>query len=217
MNPLHPRDQEYFDQYPEPIMRSLQDIHFTNINSTIPYFGPILYFLIRQFGCEQVLEVGHAEGYTSYYMANGVKDNAIRFGMAGNRYYGIDIVQTDKVREQLLAKDLPVTLINMDSMTLSKDTFPEIVFDLVFIDGNHDKEHILHEFTTLWPQVKGEGKGHIVLHDVYGPGEEGCQAVLDKLKIENTSVEFIRLGGMYGLLIIRKMEGYKPELWKWND
>ena len=120
----HERDIEYFTEHKAPVMENLQRMHYTNVNSTIPYFGPMLYLLVRQFGCEQILEIGHAEGYTSFYLAHGVKDNATRFNMSGNRYYGIDIVQTEKVREQLLAEGLPVIIENKDSMTLSKDSFP---------------------------------------------------------------------------------------------
>ena len=213
----HERDLLDFEEYASPIMENMQRLHHCNINSTIPYFGPMMYFLTRQFGCEQVLEIGHAEGYTSFYLANGVKDNATRFNMTGNRYYGIDIVQTESVREKLLAANLPVVVENKDSMTLTKDSFPNIVFDLIFQDGNHDEEHIMYEWETMWPQLKGEGKGYWLGHDVYGPGEIGCAKLLETIKERNIPVEFVRLGGMYGLLLIRKMEGYDPKLWKWEN
>jgi len=128
----HGKDIEYFQEYSAPVMENVQRMHFTNINSTIPYFGPMLYFLVRQFGCEQILEIGHAEGYSSFYLAHGVKDNATRFKMWGNHYYGIDIVQTDKVRENLEAEGLPVTITNKDSMTLDETSFPGMVFDMIF-------------------------------------------------------------------------------------
>ena len=213
----HDRDVEYFKEYSAPLFENFQRMHFTNVNSTIPFFGPMLYMLVRQFCCEQVLEIGHAEGYSSFYLAHGVKDNAVRFNMEGNRYYGIDIVQTEKVRKQLLEEGLPVVLMEKDSITLSSETFPGVVFDMIFQDGCHDKEHIMHEFNAMWPQLKGYGNGYWIAHDVYGPGEEGCQSILDKIKNERIPVEFIRLGGMYGLLIIRKMDGYDPTKWKWND
>ena len=58
----HERDLEYFNQYSEPVMANLQRLHFTNVNNTIPYFGPMLYLFTRQIGAEKVLEIGHAEG-----------------------------------------------------------------------------------------------------------------------------------------------------------
>ncbi len=45
-------------------------------------------------GCEQALEIGVAEGYSSYYMAHAIKDNATRYQMFGNKFYGIDIALT---------------------------------------------------------------------------------------------------------------------------
>lgn len=212
----HPRDIEAFTEHPAPIMENMQRLHYCNINTTIPYFGPMMYFLVRQFGCEQILEIGHAEGYTSFYLAQGVKDNATRFKLAHNRYYGIDIVQTESTREKLLAAGLPAVVEYKDSMTLTKDSYPNVTFDMIFQDGNHDKEHIMYEFETMWPQLKCGGNGYWLAHDVYGPGEEGCQALLDKIYAEKIPVEFIRFGGMYGLLIIRKMEGYDPKLWAWE-
>ena len=216
-NIYHDKDVEYFAEYPAPVMENIQRMHYTNINSTIPYFGPMLYFLVRQFGCEQILEIGHAEGYSSFYLAHGVKDNATRFGMAGNHYYGIDIVQTESTREKLEKENLPITILNKDSMTLDKDSFPGIMFDMIFQDGCHDTEHVLYEFDAMWGQLKGNGDGYWIAHDCYGPAEEGCRKLIQKIKDENMNVEFIRLTGMYGLLIIRKLDGLDPEKRFWTD
>jgi len=213
----HPKDIEYYYEYPAPLHENMQRMHFTNVNSTIPFFSAMLYYFARQVGAEQILEIGTAEGYTSFHLAHAVKDNATRFCMKGNHFYGIDIVQIDSVRERLLRDNLPVTLLTKDSMTLSKDTFPGLIFDIIWQDGNHDKEHVLYEFETMWPQLKGGGNGYWIAHDCYGPAEEGCKLLIEKIKNENIPVEYIRFGGMYGLLIIRKMEGYDESKWKWSD
>jgi predicted O-methyltransferase YrrM len=214
---LHERDIEYFQEYPAPIMENFQRMHFTNINSTIPYFGPILYFLVRQFGCEKILEIGHAEGYSSFYLAHGVKDNGIRFGMLDNRYYGIDIVQTESVREKLEAEGLPVTIINKDSMTLDNNTFSGIIFDMIFQDGCHDAEHVVYEFNTMWGQLKNKGDGYWIAHDAEGPAWEGCNKIKQLLKERNEPHEIITLGGSYGLMIIRKMNGFDYNNNPWRD
>jgi len=213
----HERDIEYFAEHKAPIMENFQRMHFTNINSTIPYFGPMMYFLVRQFGCEQILEIGHAEGYSSFYLAHGVKDNAIRFGMQENHYYGIDIVQTEKVRANLEAERLPVTIINKDSMTLDKDTFPNIVFNLIFQDGCHDTEHVVYEFNTMWGQLKDKGNGYWIAHDSEGPAWEGCKEIRRLLKERNEPHEVISLGGQYGLMIIKKMNNFDYESNPWKD
>jgi SAM-dependent methyltransferase len=213
----NPKDIEYFVEHKAPVMENLHRLHFTNVNSTIPFFGPMLYFFVRQMGCEQILEIGHAEGYTSFYLAHGVKDNATRFGMAGNRYYGIDIVQTESTKAKLENEGLPVTVMNYDSMNLTKDTFPGIVFDLIFQDGNHDTEHVIYEWEAMWPQLKGNGDGYWIAHDAQGPAEEGCRELRKILKERNIPHDIITLGGMYGLMIIRKLEGLDPEKRFWND
>jgi len=212
------RDIEWFSDYPAPIMENIHSQHFTIVNSTIPFFGPMLYFLVRQFGCEQILEIGHAEGYSSFYLANGVKDNGTRYRMAGNKFYAIDIVQTEKVREMLLAKELPVVIEEKDSMTLTKDDFPEVnKFDMIFQDGNHDTEHVVYEFETMWSRLKDKGDGYWIAHDAQGPAEEGCREIIRLLKERNEPVQYLTMGGAYGLLIIRKMANLDPEKRFWTD
>lgn len=213
----HERDIEYFQEFSAPVYENMQRMHFTNINSTNPYFSVMLYLFARQIGAEQILEIGHAEGFTSFYLAHAVKDNAIRFQMPGNRYYGIDIVQTEKVRENLEAEGLPVTIMNLDSMKLTKDTFPNVIFDIIFQDANHDTEYVIHEFKTMWPQVKGYGNGYFICHDAYGPAEEGCREILKIIEEQKIPVEYLRIPGAYGLLIIRNMEGYDYEKRHWTD
>ena len=201
----HPKDTQYFKEYPAPIMENLQNGHFTNINSTITFFGPMLYFFARSIGAEQILEIGHAEGYTSHYLAHAVKDNATRFKMAGNRYYGIDIVQTDKVRQNLLNEHLPVTVLTLDSMKLTPETFKDVKFDIIFQDGCHDDEHVVYEMETMYDQLKGNGTGYWIFHDCYGPSEEGWHKII---KDPRYNWEFVRIFCPYGLGILRKMDGY---------
>lgn len=212
----HPKDVEYFSQYPAPLMEMMHAQHFTNINATITFFGPMLYFLLREIGAEQILEIGHAEGYTAFYLANAVRDNAVRYGMKGNKYYGIDIIQTEKVREALEAEGLPVDIRELDSIKLTPETFKEIEFDVIFQDGPHDTEHVLYEMKTMYPQLKGEGKGYWIFHDCFGPAEEGFQEVMKLIKAGVYDFEFIRFFTPYGLAILRKMEGWKEDKRYWT-
>jgi len=214
-NITEPRDVEYFSEYSAPLMENIHSTHFTIVNATLPFFGPMLYFLVRALGCEQVLEIGHAEGYSGYYLAHGVKDNGIRYGMKGNMYYGIDIVQTEKVRQNLTDKNLPNTILNLDSMQLTKDTFPGITFDLIFQDGNHDTEHVLYELETMYPQLKGEGKGYWIFHDCYGPAEEAFREVVKMINAGKYKFEWCTIFCVYGLAIMRKMDNYDYEKRHW--
>ena len=213
----HPKDIEYFETYPAPVMEHIHKLHYTNVNSTITFFGPMLYFMLRALVSERVLEIGHAEGYTAHYLAHAVKDNGVRFGMKDNMYYGVDIVQTDKVRAALDAEGLPNTLINIDSALITPDTFKDITFDVVFQDGAHDTEHVLHEIKTLWPQLRGDGKGYWIFHDCYGPAEEGFREVKKLIEAGVFKCEWIRIDCIYGLAILRKIDNYDQNKKHWTD
>lgn len=209
----HPLDVEYFKEFKAPLMELMHSAHYTNVNSTITFFGPMLYFLCRALGVEQVLEIGIAEGYTSWYLANAVKDNAVRYKMDGNMYYGLDILDRSQlVKPKLDAAGLPNKLIQMDSINLTRDTFKDVRFDMIFQDGAHDTEHVVHEINILYPQLKGQGNGFLLCHDVYGPAEEGVKAILNN---KNYEWEYVRICEIYGIAILRKMEGYdhKKRFW----
>ena len=210
----HPLDVEYFMDYPAPVMELIQSGHYTNLNSTITFFGPMLYFFARAIGAEQILEIGMAEGYTTWYLANAVRDNAIRYKMQGNMYYGIDILdRTEVVKPKLDAAGLPNTILKMDSINLTSDTFKDVRFDMIFVDGAHDRDHIVHEVDVLYPQLKGEGNGFMILHDIYGPGEIGGHEVIKNPKY---NWEYVRICEIYGIAILRKMDGYK-DYPRWKD
>lgn len=214
---FHPLDIEYFKDYPAPLIEVLQAQHYTNLNSTITFFGPMLYFLARALCCEHILEIGMAEGYTSFYLASAVKDNGVRFGMKGNMYYGIDIIKTDLIRDRLNEKNLPNTILKLDSMKLTPETFKGVTFDMIFQDGCHDTEHIIYEFDTMWKQIKTGGKGYWIMHDVQGPGEEGYKIIRDKILNKEINAEFVALDCVYGLGIIRKLDGFDYNKKNWVE
>jgi len=205
MIPFHPKDKELFDMYPSLIMETLQKLHFKDINATISFFGPMLYFIVRALWCEKILELGHAEGYSAFYLANAIKDNATRYN-TNNMYYGIDIVKTEYVRENLSKYDLPFKLLNMDSINLTKDTFKDVTFDLIFQDGCHDTEHILHELDVLYPQLKSDGKGFWISHD-FGENAPAQDAYKEVKKLINKGVynfEYVLIPEVYGICLMRK-------------
>lgn len=208
-NIKHPKDIEYFTEYPAPLMELIHSSHFTNINATDSFFGCMLYFIIRALKCQNVLEIGSAEGYSAWYMANAVKDNAIRHNLKNAMYYGIDIVKTVEVSLALNNFKLPHILFNIDTIKLNENSFKDIQFDLVFQDGCHDEFHVFHEFKTLWPRLRGNGLGYWIAHDVMGPAEKGYKKILEYIKQNNIPVQNVVLDeGIYGLAIFRKMEDY---------
>jgi hypothetical protein len=122
-------------------------------------------------------------------------------------------VQTDLAVERL--KGLPATIINMDSATITKDTFKDITFDLIFQDGAHDTEHVLYEIETLYPQLKGDGSGYLIMHDVFGPSEEAFHKLIPLLTTKY-KFEWCRIwASAYGLGILRKIENCDMEKRFW--
>ena len=212
----HEKDKEYFKEYAAPVMENYQRMHFTNINSTISFLSPMMYFLIRALCCEHVLEIGVAEGFTAFNMANAVKDNGTRFGMKGNMYYGVDN-RNIHVHEHLDDRGLPNKILYMDSKDLTSDTFKGVTFDLIFQDGDHSEEAIVREFDLFWPQLKKGGKGYFVMHDTQGPGELGWRRIKEKLDNKEVQAEYVTLDCVYGMTIIRNTEGFDYAKRHWKD
>ncbi len=211
----HEKDLEYFGQYPAPVMEQIHKLHYTNVNSTITFFGPMLYFFLRALRAEKVLEIGHAEGYTAFYLANAVKDNGIRHELRAPMYYGVDIIKTDEVRGKLTTEGLPNTILNLDSALITPETFAGVEFDVIFQDGAHDKDHVVKEMEVLYPQLKGNGRGYWIAHDCYGPAEEGFYEIM---KNPAYKFEYCRLWDeIYGLAILRKMDGYDYNTRYWYE
>jgi len=199
----HPKDVEYFNDYPAPLMELLHSAHKTYINSTITFFGPMLYFLARALCWQHVAELGHAEGYTAWYLANAVKDNGIRFGTTNVSYTGIDIIQTEST--QKLLEGLPAQCLKIDSMTLTQDTFNDKTFDMIFQDGCHDTQHILHEMHALYPRLRKDGKGYWIMHDTVDPGQEGWEVVKKLIETGVYKFEYVNLPEIHGMAILRRL------------
>jgi len=207
-------DKGYFKQFPSPIFEaSCKDHIDTVINHSTPYFGPLLYWIVRNSGTYFVAEVGVCKGWSSYFLASGVRDNMTRQGMKGDKtghYYGIDTSGIVKeLQEKLRAKGLPVTMVQKDSYDLTRKDLPlSGHFGVVFIDGWHSEQHLLKEVEFFYPMLPDGGRGYMVIHDCYGWVMEPMQKVLNNPKYE---WEYIRFPNNYGLAILRKMENYKED------
>ena len=59
---------------------------------------------------------------------------------------------SEKVRNNLTECDLPNTVVELDSLELTPETFGK-KFDLIFQDGNHDTKHVLAEMESMYPSV----------------------------------------------------------------
>jgi len=205
------RDEGYFKQFPAPIFEaSCKDHLDTVINHSTPYYGPLLYWLVRCCGARYAVEIGVCKAWTSYFLASGIKDNMVRQGANDGQYYGIDISgELPEFQRQLREKGLPATMLQMDSFDINNATFPgNPQFGLVFIDGWHSEQHLLKEVELLYPMLLDNGKGYMVIHDVYGWVMKPFPKVLNN---PNYKWEYIRFFDNYGLAILRKMDNYTED------
>lgn len=207
-------DRGYFNQFKAPIFEaSCKDHIDTVINHSTPYFGPLLYWLTRCCGAKYALEIGVCKGWTSYFLASGVKDNMTRLG-GGGQYFGIDVAEIIvELQEKLRAKGLPVTMLKMDSWDITPESFGDkdpafkgaSKFGIAFIDGWHSEQHLLKEIDLVYPLLVDRGRGYMVIHDTYGWVMDPMQKVMKNPKYK---FEFIRFEDNYGLTILRKMDNY---------
>ena len=199
-------DQGYFKEYPAPIFEaSCKDHIDTVINHSTPYYGPLMYWLVRACDATNVVEIGVCKAYSSYFLAAGVKDNMTRHG-CGGQYYGIDISgELPGFERNFREKGLPVTMLQMDSWDMKPETFGGKQLGLVFIDGWHSRQHLLKEVDILYPLLLDGGRGYMVIHDVYGWVSEPVEEVYKNPKYK---WEKIRFFNNYGLAILRKMDNH---------
>jgi predicted O-methyltransferase YrrM len=214
MNPLHPVDKRTFGEHPAPLWEAWMKLHLGHINHTLPHYGPMFYSLIRALTCETVVEIGVAEGYTCFFMANAVRDNCTRYGFNG-RYIGIDININEHYLKPFRDSDLPIEFWEMDSLDVKPEMFEKPI-DLIFQDGCHETEHCLKELELFYPLLKDKGDGYIIMHDVHYLCEEYFNIIR---KDPRYNFEYVRFVNNYGLAICRKMDGYDqnkricPEAW----
>lgn len=162
---------------------------FWEPNMTDAYHPPMCYLIASMYGFKNILEIGVAEGYGAWILANAARE-------AGGRYLGIDILPVwDALREPFgvpmtryfEGEMLPAKFLQSDTKLLTE--IPSYVnggldvIDLAYIDGEHKTDTILHEvYDLIYPKLSGNGWGYICLDDVVDMGAEGAWAVLKEDK-----------------------------------
>jgi len=204
---LHPEDKKYFEKYPAPIFELLVRNHYIQINHTTPFYGILLYSIIRAIQALSVAEIGVGYGWCSYFMAMAVKENMTRY-QANGRYLAIDISGRPKNLFDLMEKDgLPVKFIQCNSLEIkSKDyIFENRKLDLIFQDGNHETKHCFKELDEIYPALKDNGNGYLICHDTNAWCEEYFKALR---KDPRYKFEYISFPQNYGLTFFRNMANY---------
>jgi len=208
-------DFDYFKTYPAPMFEAVFNQHIGPCNSTTPYFGPLLYWLCRCVNALNVMEIGLAQGWSSFFMASAVKDAGVRNGVEGT-YYGVDIADKKELFDEMNARGVNAKFIHSDSLKWL-ETQTEIEknkLELVFIDGWHETEHVKREVELIYPLLKDKGDGYLILHDVSAWCEEVYPIILNDPKYKWESIRFLM---NYGLAIMRKMENFPYDKIFWPD
>jgi hypothetical protein len=176
----------------------IKDNHFLDAMNTTDAWYPILIYMFGMFTqAKNILEIGSAEGYGSYYLAQAAKMND---GM----YYGVDINQglCDRVDNLLTKENLPHKMICADTKQLEKIDFTDRI-DIAFLDGEHTTEAVMHEIDLIYPILNKNGYGWMFFHDVHDMGAAGAWLQMTK----DPRFECVTVQHNYGLGIARAIEG----------
>jgi predicted O-methyltransferase YrrM len=211
-------DLGYFDSWPAPMYEAMTKLNpCPVINSTTPFYGPLIYTLCRVIPAYRALEMGVAQGWTSGFMAWAIKENNDRHG-ANGKYYGLDSAPKPEEQKAHDALGLPSEFIHCPEGSvafLEKQTkWEKDSLDLVFIDGWHNTDYVRRELELVYPLVKDGGRGYILMHDVYATCEQVFREVS---KDQRYHFEFVRFLENYGLAILRKMENYDDKKIYWPE
>lgn len=216
----------YFKEYPAPMYEALCRLNpAESINSTTPFYGPLLYTVARAIGAQNILEIGVAQAWSSGFMAYAIKENNARYQMNG-RFYGLDVDDKAHIQAEFDAQGLPATFITHKEGSvdfLKKQTrWTHGQFDLIFIDGLHQTDYVRRELELVYPLLKGNGDGYIAFHDVYAFMETLWPEIVamsakDKYGEYWPAWEHIRFLENYGFGLLRKMEGYDTKKKFWPD
>ena len=156
-------------------------------------FVPLLKFLVEMYSPDSYLEIGIQKGYTFAQISPLVKEAV---GVDPNPLY--------------MSGDIFLGTSEQYAKSIDSDK----IFDLILIDGLHEKSAVLNDVDMFLPHLRDE-TGLMLLHDTYPstPSLEGIgychdawKAARDIFKLEKyKDVEIVTLPGPYaGMSILRK-------------
>ena len=70
-NPSEPMTgcDDYFNQWPSPMLQAMWEQHVTPMSSITTYYGPFFYWLCRIIGATRAIEIGIDMGWSTFFMA----------------------------------------------------------------------------------------------------------------------------------------------------
>lgn len=189
--------------------------HQANLIQADLGYGFIHYGLIRQIKPQVVLCIGSRYGFIPAVLAQACKDNGtgtVYFVDAGldescdHAYTGEGFWRTKQSLK--VFEDYKLGKHITTFVTTTKEfakLYPELIFDYIYVDGDHSFKGAMFDYKTFWPKLRPNGL--MVFHDVsikekLAEGEYGVYRVLEKVQQKNAVITFPFLGS--GLGIVQK-------------
>jgi predicted O-methyltransferase YrrM len=158
---------------------------------TTLYRAKLLYRLVKYFNSKEILELGTSLGIATQAMYLGnPKASIISIEGCPNLF--------KFSKATFIKNNLNINLINNDFQKAIKD-LKNNSFDLVFFDGNHNKEATLNYFETLLPTIHNDSV--FIFDDIYWSKEmtEAWEIIKQHPKISVTIDTFF-----WGFVFFRK-------------
>lgn len=178
-------------RYPHP---SLEGTYEPGV--TEPWIQQLVCSLLVASGARVVLETGGFLGITSAWLALTLES----MGGGTLTVCEIDGERAEAVGDRL--RGLPLSRAGFAVVAGDVLAYLNIVgdasLDFVWLDDDHQKDHVEQEITALWPKMKKGGL--IVGHDVYGV----CELWEVFESFGGYSIDLPRLGPAGGIGIIQK-------------
>jgi len=158
-----------------------------NNNSFIHEHLATLYFIVKEFNCKQVLEIGTGAFESTHAFAQALRE--IKGSMVS-----IDILEKQNKGLEDVCKF--VTTDSLEYIWMD-------VIDLLFIDSNHTAKQLYNELTKYEPFVKRDG--WIIIHDITNPAHKRLKTAIDKYFKYKKNYKRYRWFNNNGLEVIRKI------------
>ena len=151
-----------------------------------------LYFIVKEFDCRNILEIGTGAGYSTLAMAEATK------GIVTT----IDINECGQAQDMIIFDNglgHKVNFIQGDSVK----SFPKGFYDLILIDGDHSAEKVRKELEALIPYLRENG--FLILHDSCNPkwGKGILEAVREFYRNRQNEMTWYEWFNCNGLIVLK--------------
>src|SRR3972149_6147436 len=133
-----------------------------------------LYFIAKEFNCKRILEIGTGKGHSTLALALAAQKN-------GGHLTTIDIANCYDAKNLIEKHELRD---NVTFLQLGKDIVGNVnlftwdgPLDLVFVDGDHSKDAVMHDTYHYGLDNIVEG-GFMICHDSCNPAHPGVKEAL---------------------------------------